>query len=237
MEKVTCPKHLVVFDFDHTVIEHDSYSALINLITDEAVKKEFSLHQYDWNTFNNLLFTQLRKEGIDYSLIKQALETLKLNSYFKHLFEFLKNNEDLFHVVVVSGSLDIIIEWVLEYNGYRNLVKHIYCNEARKDSSSFIKFVEKETKSCEICNFSMCKALVINDVLSKNNFEKIFYVGDGLNDYCAALKLKDGDVLFPRKDFDLYKKIFHNDGFKKLECEVVDWEDAMKILEYIKTNV
>jgi 2,3-diketo-5-methylthio-1-phosphopentane phosphatase len=232
------PKYLIILDFDHTLIKQESYAELVQMLKDKDIHDELSQSSHDWNLYNRLLFSQLKEEGIDYGVIKQKLETLELNTNFKQLLAFLQENEDLFHVIIVSGSINIIIEWVLEYNGFSGLVKNIYSHKARKGSTDdFVKFVENERRSCDICQYALCKAVIIADILAQNNFTKIFYVGDGLNDYCAALKLREDDILYPRKDFALHKKICTDNNHENLECDVCDWEHALTIVEHIKSNI
>ena len=68
----------------------------------------------------------------------------------------------------------------------------------------------------------------------RENYEKIIFVCDGSNDICLAKILNKNDVLFPRKDFALYKKL-DNEGLRdELKCNINSWVNGFEIISFLK---
>lgn len=227
-------KSLVIFDFDKTLIKCESYDELLGLIKDSETIKKAKESCISWIDFNDKLCHNLKAEGINIKDIKKHLEKLELNDNVKELLEYLRSKIDSFKTIILSGSMNIIIKWVLEYNGFPDLVSEIHSHQATNDDEEYLKFIHCERRSCDICQFHLCKATFLTEITTKESFKRIIYVGDGLNDYCAAIMLKNCDTLFPRKDYKLYQKLYEENGISNLQCQVIAWDNAMVILEHIK---
>lgn len=62
--------------------------------------------------------------------------------------------------------------------------------------------------------------------VSADGKKQLVYVGDGAPDFCAGLKLEEGDVLMPRKDFPICDLISTNPLLTKAKIhEWSDWEE------------
>ena len=91
--------------------------------------------------------------------------------------------------------------------------------------------------NCEIgCLVNMCKGQELEAWLAahggKDSFEKIVYVGDGENDFCPILHLRQGDWACVRQGFTLQKRI-QKDGEKEgLKAEVKLWDQAWNLDEF-----
>ena len=66
---------------------------------------------------------------------------------------------------------------------------------------------------------------------SKEKYAKLIFIWDGGNDYCPSKKiLKKGDIVFPRVDHGLYRKLYKQNLINELECNVFPWKSANKII-------
>lgn len=66
----------------------------------------------------------------------------------------------------------------------------------------------------------------IRTCVSADGKKQLVYVGDGAPDFCAGLKLEEGDVLMPRKDFPICDLISANPLLTKARIhEWSDWEE------------
>ena len=61
--------------------------------------------------------------------------------------------------------------------------------------------------------------------------KRIIYVGDGINDYCPSLKLKETDYVMPRTHYSLWDEINKNPSL--LKASILEWEDG----EQLGTNL
>lgn len=80
----------------------------------------------------------------------------------------------------------------------------------------------------------MCKGAELDAFLERNGgrdaFERIIYVGDGGNDYCPVLRLKEKDLAFVRKFRGLETRIAKEGGVK---AGIKFWNGAWELEGYL----
>ena len=81
----------------------------------------------------------------------------------------------------------------------------------------------------------MCKGEELDAYVRANGgwekYEKIVYVGDGGNDYCPMLKMRQGDWGLVRKGYGLDRKLQKEGGKAGLKVDVKMWDQAWQIEE------
>ena len=86
-------KHLLIFDFDQTIIDVDSEFSMVEKLCpdlfEERIKGDLYL-KYKWIDLNNYIYTRLKQNGYNYKDVKEYLTSLKLSQNFKELFEYIK---------------------------------------------------------------------------------------------------------------------------------------------------
>jgi pyridoxal phosphate phosphatase PHOSPHO2 len=84
----------------------------------------------------------------------------------------------------------------------------------------------------------MCKGDELDAYLAsqegKDSFDKIIYVGDGGNDFCPLLRMREGDLALVRKGFELDERIREEGKKAGLKVDVKRWEQAWQIDEYFR---
>jgi pyridoxal phosphate phosphatase PHOSPHO2 len=63
--------------------------------------------------------------------------------------------------------------------------------------------------------------------VSAEGEKQFIYVGDGKNDFCPALTLKETDALMPRKNFPLWELICNNKML--VEANIQEWSDWVEL--------
>jgi len=86
----------------------------------------------------------------------------------------------------------------------------------------------------------MCKGHILDEHCRKSGikYDVIAFVGDGENDFCPTLRLRESDMVFPRQTFPLDKHII--EGRDKVAANVRPWEtgrDIMRALKEVFMNV
>ena len=156
----------------------------------------------------------------------------------KELFDYLENNKERYDVVILSSGYYYQIKTVLSYNRMLKPVKEIISTHS-KIEGNIVKVFQLKDFYCNICNPCQCKSCEIKEYYKKNkreNYGKVIFVCDGGNDVCLAKDLNENDILFPRKDFALYRKL-DNEGLKnELKCEINPWVDGYEIISFLKNN-
>lgn len=69
---------------------------------------------------------------------------------------------------------------------------------------------------------------------SGTSYSRIFYIGDGNNDYCPSLRLAEKDCVFPRIGYALHRRIQENTS--KVKAQVVPWKTASTIMEAVTSS-
>ena len=226
---------LVIFDFDQTIINGDTYAILMSLICNgkEEMEKLMACPNLTWADFNKILFQKLRENEVNTEVIKKKMMSIELNQNMIEVFDFIKVNRHKYIPIIISGSIKIVIQAILENYDCLEVIEGIYSHEANIDENDYLHYVEKEHKNCGECSWAICKAVVLLDVLKNDirKFEKLIYVGDGLIDKCPVKILTETDSLLPRIDYPLYKVLYEDGYISQVKCKVFPWEDGKKILE------
>ncbi|KAL9711589.1 hypothetical protein Ac2012v2_004660 [Leucoagaricus gongylophorus] len=88
--------------------------------------------------------------------------------------------------------------------------------------------------NCQIgCSPNMCKGEELTAFLDRHgqDFDRIIYVGDGSNDFCPILRLRDQDTVFCRVKRGLSERIEKEAEKEGLKCQIQYWAGAWEIEE------
>ena len=231
-------KNLVIFDFDQTITHFDSLFEQFPLLKDEKESERLKAMDAVGNyvdTFNTF-YELAHNKKISIEQINEVLKHLKLTKGMKELFDFLRNHKEKFEVIVISSNFAYAIEKVLEYNNMRDIVSMIYCNPYKMLPNGKIAVIQRDHHDCKDCNPCQCKSKELKIYLEENKreyYNNLYFIADGGNDLCLAKNLGKNDVVFPRKDFNLYKKVIQPEIKKILSCKVEPWSDAEEIINYL----
>ncbi len=231
-------KHLVIFDFDHTIIEGESFFEMIKLLPEwgEENTKQLFEKKGNWFLFAEEIMNILKENKVKACLIKEHFKKVNVTKYFADLLEFLFSNKEKFDIHIISGSYDIFVKWILEHHGFFHIIDEVHCEKAIVEDD-FIKFIQpKEYIKCPECHFCVCKAKTFKNIINSTKFfyERMHYIGDGINDFCPSLILDHRDFLYPRKNYKLYKKIYEENYDKKINSQIISWVDGNCILNNFK---
>lgn len=65
----------------------------------------------------------------------------------------------------------------------------------------------------------------------KDGWERIVYVGDGGNDFCPLIRMRQGDWALVRKNMELDERIREEGQRCGLKVDVKKWEQAWQVEE------
>lgn len=245
MENDVNKKILFIFDFDHTIVERNSDYEILPLLSDNS--KKILSPKYEnsknWANYMQEVYKMMKADNIGINQIKDIVENLEFNKGYKELFNILRENKNKIDTLIISGANTLFLKWAIEKNNLIDLFPLYYSNWAEPNEEFLIKIEAHHTHDCKECDKSQCKRIILknhfkNITINENQYDtykNILYAGDGTNDYCAARILREQDILFPRANFPLEKKLYEMDHIKNLKCKVHVWEDAFKIIEHLNT--
>ena len=242
-EKIELKKNLLIFDFDQTLVDQDSeYEVAHMTLSEEEYHKIVEMDKVDYYDTFNYFFKRIKEIGLTLQDYHKKLEQLELSPKMKELFDFLRKNRSKYEIIILSGDIDYSIKYVLKYHGFLDLFDDFILNkcEVQGDDAERLIYVPRDQfpHNCNLCISSQCKGLELKKFLEKNDrkkYEKIIFVCDGGNDFCPSKTiLKKGDIVFPRVDHGLYKKLFEKNMKNELVCDVFPWKSADEIKSKLK---
>jgi len=128
---------------------------------------------------------------------------------------------------------------ILQSKGLSNLFDEIVTNPAEWDSSGLLRVRRRIDPSgpqhaCTVgCSPNLCKGDELDAFLARHgDYDRIFYVGDGSNDFCPVLRLRSQDTILCRSFGGLHKRIAREGGTK---CQVKYWTGAWEVEEIFNT--
>ncbi|CAG9768610.1 unnamed protein product [Ceutorhynchus assimilis] len=247
-------KNLAVFDFDHTIIDDNSDTAVMKLVDKSKFSPQLKeLHKEEgWTAFMQGVFDVLhenRKTELD---ISKLIENISEVSGVKNLIIELHDNMD-YDVIIISDSNTYFIEHWLQQNNLSSKILKVFSNPAEFDQNGLLKVEMYHIQdSCKLSTRNMCKGMIMEDFIKAQSklgiiYNKIAYVGDGQNDFCPILRLNDNGIACCRDNFkcvELVKKaqkdcpINENDKTKyKIKAQLCVWQNGQDILDFLRKSI
>ena len=232
-------KILLIFDFDQTIMDKDTIYEQANIaLSQEDYHKIMEIDKIDYYDAFNYYFKRVKDIGLTLKNINSILEKLEFSPKMKDLFNYLRKNKSKYEMIILSGDYDYSVNHILKYHGFLELFDDLILIKSiiQDEKSERLIFIPKDQfpHKCNLCISSQCKGLELKKYLDENRekqYSKLIFICDGGNDYCPCKKiLKKGDIVFPRVDYGLYKKLFEQKLINELECNVNPWKSADEII-------
>ncbi|XP_075212770.1 pyridoxal phosphate phosphatase PHOSPHO2-like isoform X2 [Lycorma delicatula] len=232
-------KNLVVFDFDHSIVDDNSDTVARSLVpSDYSLESAENVYEKtgSWTLYMKEIFSCLHKIQVSKDDIISAIHNIPPIRNMENVIKMLNN--DNFEVIVISDSNFVFINEWLEGRKLEKVVKCVITNPAWFDDSGLLNIELYENQTyCDICPKNLCKGhsmemYIENKKTEGVTFDHTLYIGDGSNDFCPTLKLSENDFSFPRINYALHKKIQKNQS--KIKPQVFPWQDGTDILEVLK---
>jgi pyridoxal phosphate phosphatase PHOSPHO2 len=231
---------LAVFDFDSTIIDGDSGDFMETDEFNLPNHLEDLYTQFNWPIRMNAAFDLINKKlSFNSEKVLEKVRLIKISDSMCNLIKKLKKQN--FTLLIISDGNSIFIETILAENSLLDYFDRIITNKASV-SNGLIQIMPyfdqiKSLKPCDLCmklcgKPSICKQTILKDYIKNNkNFEKLIYIADGENDYCAVLCLDESSNSFARRNFALHKLIEKN--LREVKSKVIYWDDANDISSYL----
>ena len=236
-------KILLIFDFDQTIMDKDTIYEQANIaLSQEDYHKIMEIDKVDYYDAFNYYFKRVKDIGLTLKNINSILEKLEFSPKMKELFDYLRKNKSKYEMIILSGDYDYSVNHILKYHGILDLFDELILIKGiiQDEKSESLIYIPRDQfpHKCDLCISSQCKGLELKKYLDKNKekqYSKKIFVCDGGNDYCPSKKiLKKGDIVFPRVDYGLYKKLFEQKLISELECNVYPWKSADEIISKLE---
>lgn len=234
-------RFLIFFDFDETIVDETSDDMVVQAAPGQHLpgwlKDTYQPGRY--NEYMQRVLAYLAEQGVTESDMRAVMEKLPATPGMLTLFQFLRTrSQQDFEVVLLSDANTFFIESWLRRNGVRQLFHRIFTNPATFNKDGRLVLRPFHSHDCPRCPVNMCKQVVVRDYVTRRTqergrpYQRVFYVGDGANDFCPALSLGARDVVFPRRDFPMHRLITetHEAMPGEFKAVTVPWASAEEVV-------
>ena len=232
---------LLVFDFDHTVIDDNVDTSVCKLAPGGDIPDTVrSLYSDDgWIEFMGAVFRHLHQHGVSAEKIKKHVETLPLSPGMQELFDYIRTIGQ-YDTIIISDANSVFIKSFLEHQNLDSLVSQVFTNPAEYNSDGCLMIENYHTQDwCPLSTVNLCKGHILQDYIRCRSqggvvYSRVIYIGDGSNDLCPGLTLRAQDYLLPRKGFSLWKKlekmrVKQGASGRQVTASVIGWDSGVEI--------
>ncbi|XP_070582326.1 phosphoethanolamine/phosphocholine phosphatase isoform X1 [Erythrolamprus reginae] len=236
-------KYLLVFDFDETIVNENSDDSVVQATPEkklpESIRQTFREGFY--NEYMQRVLKYLGDQGVKMSDFKAVYEKIPLSPGMQKLFQFLSKHQNHFEIILISDANMFGIECSLKAAGAHSLFRKIFSNPSSFDKTGYFVLGPYHSHNCPRCPLNMCKQKILVEYLEERaqegrQFERIFYVGDGANDFCPSMAMKSSDVAFPRKGYPMHRLIqdMEKNQPGTYRATIVPWESAIEVCSHLQ---
>lgn len=237
----------MVFDFDHTVVDENSDTWVIRCLPHQSLPDsvEDTYRKGHWTEFMGKVMKYIGEQGVSEDSIRSMMETIPFTPGMTDLLTFILQNKSTVDCIVLSDANTLFIDWALHAAGLRAAVDQIFSNPAKFNESGYMEVQHYHAHDCRRCPVNLCKRKVLELYLSQRSdggveYERVFYVGDGGNDFCPTACLRGQDAVMPRKGFTLERllaKLEGQEGSAPLKARVIAWSSGSEILQELRASL
>ncbi|KAK6470335.1 putative phosphatase phospho1 isoform X1 [Huso huso] len=238
-------KHLFFFDFDETIVNENSDDSVVRAAPGQTLPAWLrdTRREGHYTEYMGRVLTYMGEQGVREEGFRAVIEKIPASPGIMGLFQFLKANQDLFEMVLISDANSYVIETWLCATGLRPLFRCILTNPASFNSRGYLSLQPCHSHSCPRCPANMCKRKLLGEYLAQRveerggrPFDRLFYAGDGANDFCPSVLLGPADTAFPRHDYPMHRLVRETQQSSPAtyRANVVPWHSGDDILHYLK---
>ncbi|KAF5468015.1 hypothetical protein F2P56_012210 [Juglans regia] len=220
---------VVVFDFDKTILDCDSDNWVVDELGISELFTQF-LPTLPWNSLMDRMMMELHSRG---KTIKDIAECLKHAPLNPRIISAIKSaHASGCDLRILSDANAFFIDTILKHHGLIECFTEINTNPSFIDEEGWLRILpyhdfSSHSHGCSSCPPNLCKGLVMERIrasLPAEGKKNIIYLGDGTADFCAGLKLEEGDFLMPRKNYPIWEITCTNRSL--IKAKVHEWNDG-----------
>jgi len=238
---------LIVSDFDWSFIDEDCDTYLIEHLDSTLLPELHELkYRLQWTDLMDYLFSVLHfRSHPSPATINSLITTLPFHPDMHRAILHATSHGS--SVAILSDANTYVIKTFLEYYALDEIIKTVISNPSKFDKNGRLRIQRytpahvdhgclrevflKAAKGRRTCAANLCKGKETKRL--KAEFDRVVYIGDGMNDACAVLGLGVNDVVMARKGRMLERVL--KEYQEEVKARVVVWETGTDVLrEFIK---
>uniref|UniRef100_A0A7S0G1S1 Uncharacterized protein n=1 Tax=Rhodosorus marinus TaxID=101924 RepID=A0A7S0G1S1_9RHOD len=226
----------LVFDVDNTLIDENSnYFVFERLGTDVLDTLRDRTRSVGFTQAVDECLAVLWNRGISVDDLRDELGGISVNTELAGALLKTRGVESECCMIVSDANIEYI-NTILKRNGLDDGVfERIVTNPSFLENDRLrVKPFDNNNGTCRRCPQNLCKGRVIEELISGMEVDgRIVYVGDGGNDLCPALRLRDVDSVLPRKGFPLFKLL--EEKHEECRARVIPWTGGEELADTLSS--
>ena len=214
MAQSSFKRNLFAFDFDHTLIDDNTDTFILEITDDVTPRTDFESwrnSEKGWIECMKLVFKRIHTLGVTPDQIESHMSKIKIPEERLRILHFLSKQPDT-ELIIISDSNTVFIDSILKQHGIDKYFTHVYTNHAIFNTNGLLELEPYHVNStCPLSPSNMCKDAILKEHISKSNVNRsdlrVVYFGDGSGDLCAATGLSAQDFVAARKGYSLASKL------------------------------
>ena len=237
--KMEAPKILAVFDFDHTLVDGNTDTWILDLypMSRQQMKQQKS-EGCCWTDIMHGIFKLLHGQNVKKQDYERCFVSLPFTEGMKETCDFLRNKK--IPSIIISDSNSYFIEHLLQRDSLQELFSNIYTNPASWSEDGCLNVERYHSHACKRCPQNLCKGKVLRKYIdeykikTRQEIDCVVYVGDGHGDACAAMAVESGGSVLAREGYTLLSMLKKeqeiSDGALP-HAKVVPWKTGFDVLK------
>ncbi|KIO28493.1 hypothetical protein M407DRAFT_181183 [Tulasnella calospora MUT 4182] len=236
-------KQLVIYDFDWSMADQDTDRWIFE-VNDIALRRRMKDNpdNMQWTDLVAQCCEKLHAAGGTREDIENALRVMPFHPAMIRAIKKLKSDSvPNTTLLCLSNANQVFIDTILEHRGLRDAFDEIITNPATWRSDGLLQVRRRidpsgRQHSCQVgCSPNMCKGEELEAYLNRKGsdgfYDRMVYVGDGKNDFCPILRLREQDVVLARVGRGLEERIKEEGAASGLKARVIYWGGAWEVEE------
>lgn len=233
---------LVVFDFDHTLLDCNTDVEVRKLSPGGELPEELKRRckSIEWTDFMQEVFDYLHDQGVTSQQIKEFIRALPFTPGLKTMLNTLTNEGA--EMIIISDANSVFISELLMAADITKHFKEVFTNPAVFDETGRLTVSPfSHQTECGLSRPNMCKGKILDDYIATRRsggqeFSFIAYAGDGINDFCPMLRLhEENSLAFPRIGYALQKHILtqREEHGLAIKAKLIEWDSLNTVSDAI----
>lgn len=249
-------KCLVIFDFDHSLIDDNSDTYVFKKLKPELYHEINTLRRGEFSgqwtkLMDHLVGRMMMKHGVTLTGLNECLATIPVFCEIIEAIELARSKGA--ELAILSDANEHYIDVILRYHNIHTAFSRIVTNVGRVvvddpttgTGSEVLRILPYQDlnspHNCSRCPPNLCKGAVLaqwieslKSVSPRDDDEKLqlIYIGDGGGDFCPCMRLRVGDVVLCRENWTLHHMIQESPDL--VRAQVVPWAHGRDILHFFK---
>ncbi|KAM9861325.1 pyridoxal phosphate phosphatase PHOSPHO2 isoform 3-T4 [Aulostomus maculatus] len=136
-------KTLMVFDFDHTVVDDNSDTWVIRCLPGQTLPDNVknSYRKGHWTEFMGRVMNYIGDQEVSPDRVRSVMETIPFTAGMADLLTFISEQKNAIDCIIISDANTMFIDWILHAAGLQAAVDRVFTNPAKFNDLGYMEVI------------------------------------------------------------------------------------------------